>query len=52
MTQPAYVQVRPGTTPPITIICRQCRTETPAGRWQDALNDARAHNRDQHGHDA
>lgn len=52
MTQPAYVRVRPGTTPPITIIYRQCRTETPAGRWQDALNDGRAHNRDQHGHDA
>jgi len=52
MTQPAYVSVRPGTEPPIRIICRQCHTETPAGRWQDALTQAKQHNRDHHGNDA
>jgi hypothetical protein len=49
MTARGYVQIRPGTDPPIRVICKPCGLDQPSPRWHTALHDTKTHNHEHHG---
>lgn len=40
----AWIQIRPLDDQPIRVICRHCGLDQPTPRWNDAIDQARAHN--------
>ena len=49
MSGRAYVAVRPLDDHPIRVICAACGIDQPAGRWHNALHEAKLHNETHHG---